>query len=270
MVQILPINKRKSVEIFLALRFAVISLVVYALFFVKHAHAEDLKDPRLLQQGEYLSVNYLQRLMTTKSPLAAENGEEINLVVVKKPEKGWEDGVAEDHVLELIPISHFHEGIHGLYQSKNGWIIKVIYFAGSEIENARLIVKAPDVLLLSMANLPFIQYRRLDLDYTLRTIVISGVYVNQSGEHYEFTKSGVAHTPQGDFSYAIGVDHALLNFDYIINTTNHTVFRLVRKGCMLDLYAVSGTHDSGYKDGSMSLWQSLKQKNCATREVDSP
>lgn len=231
-------------------------------FSIKNLHAEDTLKTPLLRSGDYVSVNYLQRLEATKSPLAAEDNNDYNLVEVSAPERdGENDSGAEEKSLEVIPILRFHEGRHEFYQSKNGAVTK-IYSTGSDISNIDLIVNAPDRLSLSIANSLPVQYKLMNFDDHLRMIVIAGKYVDQSGENYEFTKSGTAHTPQGDISYIVGADHGLFHFDYIADIKNYAVFKLVRKGCTLDLYTVIDAYKGGYKGGNVSLWHSLRKENC--------
>ena len=248
-----------------------LSMTFVFCFFINPSYAAGMP---LLRLGEYISVDYLQRLVKTKSPFAAEGGDEINLVVVRQigaseaREYARNSIAIENQSSEILLTLNFHEGWPEFFQSKSGVFAKIYPQFTTYPHTISIKSLATDVLTISVANSPPVRYIFANFEDTLREVVIAGEYVNELGESYEFTKTGLAHTPLGDFPYVVGSDHVEYKFDYIKNLSNigaQVVLKLVREGCVIKLFTVLNPLDGDSNGNQVSLWQSLRRKNCSAK-----
>jgi hypothetical protein len=219
------------------------------------SHAADDLSATLPRPGDYVSSEYLQRLKTTKSPLLAEENRDINVVEVRQ---------AQRDAVSITPILHFHEGGPEFQLSKSGQVL-ITNSAGLDMGRIVLRAESPDRLFFGFGNRAASRFVRiLDFDDRLRDIVIAGKYFDELGGRFEFTKAGTAYTPEGSFPYIVGVEHGPYHFDYIVDTRSHTVFKLVRNGCTLDLLKVLDAieNEHGNRGTNATLWHSLRRQQC--------
>ena len=207
-----------------------------------------------LELGDFLSIKYLEVLEKTRSPLTAEGGRAINLVVVQKNED----------VTEVLPIINFHEG-GPTFQVDHSGTIKLGNAAGLDISH--YVVQILNKKEISVGFNHFPQERFVfvnDLQGVIRSKSVAGRYVNREGRPYNFQSNGIATTPTTTFKFTVGIDHVPYHFDYIENSETHQIYRFVRKKCYLDIYEVLDAIENQHgNDGShVKLFASLREVDC--------
>jgi len=204
--------------------------------------------------GDYLSGDYIKTLDRTRSPLAAEAGRSVNLVVVRQ-----EDGYAK-----IQPVIRFHEGGPSFRIGRSGQGV-LLDAAGEDI--GAYIVRALNgaELEVGFKGLPVTRFISVsDLQGFVLRKSIGGRYVDDKRQSYVFGPGGLATTPNGRFRFTVGVDHVPYRFDYIEVSGTHMILRFIRKQCALDIYEVSDaeTNQAGNDGTHAKPWAFLHETGC--------
>ncbi len=207
-----------------------------------------------LELGDFLSIKYLEVLEKTRSPLTAEGGRAINLVVVQK----------NQDVTEVLPIMNFHEGGPTFRVDQSG-MIKLENAAGLDISHYIVQILNRKEISVEFNHFPKERFVFVkDLQGVISSKCVAGRYVDREGRPYKFESNGVATTPTMKFKFTVGTDHVPYHFDYIENADTHQIYRFVRKKCHLDIYEVLDAVENQHgNDGShVKLFASLREVDC--------
>ena len=80
-----------------------------------------------------------------------------------------------------------------------------------------------------------------DAEHYVAKEVLSGRYTDQDGRPYVFGADGWATFPDNRrFSYLIGIDHVLNNYDYFEDKTANKTFGFKKRGKSLEVFGTSG------------------------------
>lgn len=207
-----------------------------------------------LELGDFVSIKYLEVLEETRSPLTAEGGRAINLVVVQKKED----------VIEVMPIMNFHEGGPTFLVDQSG-TVKLENAAGLEASHYTVQILNKKEISVGFNHFPQERFVFVkDLQRVISSKSITGRYVDRESRLYEFKSNGMATTPTMTFKFTVGTDHVPYHFDYIENADTHQIYRFVTEKCHLDIYEVLDAVENQHgNDGSnVKLFASLREIDC--------
>jgi hypothetical protein len=226
----------------------VISFAVPELTYADHLASQ-------IEQGDYLSIKYIDVLEKTRSPLLAEGGRPINLVVVQ----GKQDAT------EVLPIINFHEGVPVFIVRQSG-ITKVKGTSSeSDVSGYSMKIVNSEKIVVGSSGVPPQEFVFVkDLGAFVCSKSIAGRYVDGDGQSYEFKANGIAITPTTTFNFVIGTDHVPYRFDYLEDSITHQVYRFSREGCNLDISEVLDAVENQHgNDGShIRPFAKLREVGC--------
>jgi len=207
-----------------------------------------------LELGDFLSSNYLEVLEKTRSPLTAEDGRAINMVVVQK----------NQGVTDVLAIMNFHEG-GSMFRVDQSGTVTLKKTAGMDTSHYTVQIINNKEIIVGFNHFPperFIFVK--DLQGVISGKSMAGRYVDHEGRPYTFSSTGVATMPTGTFKFTIGSDHVPYRFDYIENSDTHQIYSFIRQKCHLDIYQVLDAVENQHgNDGSLKrLFVSLREVDC--------
>jgi len=231
-----------------------ISVVVVGSLLLAYRIAVAYGNAVKLVVGDYLTGDYIKTLDRTRSPLAAEAGRSINLVVVQR----------EDGYTRIQSVIRFHEGGPSFRIGRSGQGV-LLDAAGQDV--GAYVVRALNgaELEVGFKGLPVTRFIAVrDLQGFILRKSVGGTYVDDKGQSYVFGPGGLATTPKGRFKFTVGVDHVPYRFDYLEVSGTHMILRFVRKQCALDIYEVTDaeTNQAGNDGTHARPWAFLHETGC--------
>lgn len=232
---------------------AVISIVTSSSL----AHADQLtvnRSSTQLESGNFISSKYLKVLKKTHSPLTAEGGRAINLLVVEK----------NQDATEVTPIINFHEGVP-MFRIDQSGTVTLVNTDGLKIDHYIMQIVNSKEIIVGYGSYPperFIFVK--DLQGVINGKSIAGRYTDRKGRPYKFASNGVATTPTGTLRFAVASDHVLEHFDYFYDLDTHQTYSFVRQKCRLEIYHIlDDIEDPFHRKGiNKRLFVSLREVNC--------
>ena len=156
--------------------------------------------------GDYLSVEYINVLQKTRSPLtAAEESDGRQFI----------NGKMLDNKPNFTIMGGFHEGLGGFGIDYKGDLNPGIH--GMKFAGSRILSDKEFVLKFDDKDLTYRYVGNLNQFVASQTIV--GKYKSDMGELYTFTVEGTATYPGKTFQYKVFSDYVMVGFDSFFEVT---------------------------------------------------
>lgn len=156
-----------------------------------------------LHIGDYLTVEYIEILLKTRSPLKAFE---------QTDDRQYIAGKMLDGKPNFTMMGGFHQGLGGFGLSAAGEIEVGIY--GNKLVAAQILSNSELILKFEDKSLVYRYVGNLDQFISLQTLV--GIYKDNSGAIYSFSKEGLAQFPNRNFHYIVMSDFTMTKFDHFI------------------------------------------------------
>ncbi len=194
------------------------------------AVAQSTASSKALVPGDYLRLDYIQKLGTTQSPLAASTFDEAQLVQVRK----------DQNELVLLTVLNFHEGGAEFILQRDG-SARTKLAAGYDVTNLVLKVSDSHHFALGFDRFKPMPYVFVgDAEQYVRTSVLSGKYADGNGREYVFGADGWAVFPDHKFQYRVGIDHIPNMYDYFEDKTSNKTYAFKKQFDLLEIFPTSG------------------------------
>jgi hypothetical protein len=184
-----------------------------------------------LENGDFLSTEFVKRAVEKRSPLAAERGGVVQMYSVDNGKTG----------LSLMAIWNFHEGSEPFVIRNNGDVV---------IPESLEVKKIPKIHIKDRHHF-YIQWPQSPMRVTggafedgefmwvgdaeawLYRKLIVGIYTTSTGIRATFRTDGTGELPDSKRLYKVSLDHVLTPFDYIYGQGYSYGFRFDKDDLLL-------------------------------------
>jgi hypothetical protein len=175
-------------------------LLLWMFLFAGVARAESTMVESLpLQLGDYLSIEYINLLCQTRSPVKARE---------RSDHRQYMSAKIVQNELNFTLMGSFHSGLAGF------WVNAAGQFTGgynNEFRDLKILSNSEFVITHKGKKLT---YRYVgDLDQFVARNTITGKYTDSQGRVYSFTEDGVATFPERSFRFNIVEDFPRVDID---------------------------------------------------------
>ncbi|MDO8989113.1 MAG: hypothetical protein Q7U91_05720 [Sideroxyarcus sp.] len=179
------------------------TLFLCAFAFAGFSHSKDDVEPGLpLLLGDYLSVEYIDLLRQTRSPIAAGSNSDHRQYIKT-------DFDTNERLIDFTLMGNFHEGLGGIIADTSLLVIEEDFGETP----AKLKVMSRFEFIVEVDGKTLVYHYVGNYKQFIARNTIAGQYKDKKGGLYTFTEEGIATFPDHSFRYEVDADFGMISFD---------------------------------------------------------